>query len=294
MSQFKNSPVVIKVLRALGTGESLTAKEVRARTGSEVKQSHRDKLTDAGFVTVDVAGRTYTYTLTSDGMAYVKDELGGPTEPPAPGALSDKERVALFALLSSEPQVSNADIKRLIGTTIGPAVRSALEEKGLAVILERPIRFELTEKGWRVAEEELSRPADAGDPPLLKLLHHTSARWLSVLRGHKLGLVDMYVDAPISTVVETEPVVIPKTVGARVIDSYADLTAEPGGWASLADLRAHLADVPRDELDEVLTALFRDDRIKLIAEVNQKTLTDADRAAALHIVGDDKHLYSVG
>jgi hypothetical protein len=76
-----------------------------------------------------------------------------------------------------------------------------------------------------------------------------------------------------------------------ILAAYRGLALEPDGWVSLTRLRDRMAHVPRADLDDALTALFRDEWIQLIAEVNQKTLTDADRAAALHIVGDDKHLF---
>ena len=124
------------------------------------------------------------------------------------------------------------------------------------------------------------------------MLHHHYSQILGALRARDLGLVDMYTEHHVAGA-EPESAV-PRTVGARVIDAYAELVYDPGGWVSLTRLREHLADVEREELDKVLGSLFRDGRIDLISEVNRKTLSDRDRSAALHIVGDDKHLYSVG
>ncbi|MFD0558995.1 hypothetical protein FB566_4951 [Stackebrandtia endophytica] len=293
MSQFRNSPAIQKILRALGNGESLSGAQIRSRTGSDVNKDQRAKLTDAGFVGVDSAGRGFIYTLTADGLSFVRDELGGPLEAPEADSsrLSGKERIALFALLSPSLEVAGADIKRLFGVTISKPVRTSLSDRGLVVVFERPIRFELTEKGWQVVEEELAKPGEPDDPPLLRMFHHQYSRALSALRSRGLGLVELYAEGLVD-----EPAVddVPKTVGARVIESYEDLTSEPGGWVSLVKLRDHLADVERDELDEVLSALFRDGRIRLISEVNQRMLTDTDREAALAFGGDHKHLYQVG
>lgn len=294
MSQFRNSPAIQKILRALGNGESLSGPQIRARTGSELNKNQRVKLTEAGFLGVDSSGRGYIYRLTADGLSFVRDELGGPIEVPTEDSarLSDKERIALFALLSPSLEVAGADIERLLGVKISPPVRTSLSDRGLVVVFERPIRFELTEKGWQVAEEELAKPGEPDDPPLLKMFHHQYSRALSALRSRGLGLVELYTEELVdeSAVNDDEP----KTVGARVIDSYEDLTSEPGGWVSLVALRDHLADVERDELDEVLSALFREGRIRLISEVNQRMLTDTDREAALAFGGDHKHLYQVG
>lgn|GEM_PF-1838700 len=301
MSQFRNSPAIPNILRALSTGESLSGPQIRARTGSEVNKDQRAKMMAAGFLAVDRAGRGYLYTLTADGLSFVREELGGPLEIPAhdPTRLSDKERIALFALLSPSPELAGADIKRLFGITISREVRTSLSDRGLVVVLERPIRFELTEKGWQVAEEELSKKGEPTDPPLLKLMHHQYSQALSALRSRGLGLVELYAEEFTDEVLTADPAAAevetkPKTVGARVIDSYEDLAYEPDGWVGLVRLRNHLADVDREELDEVLLALLRDGRIRLIAEVNQRALSDADRAAALLFGGDHKHLYQVG
>ena len=53
-------------------------------------------------------------------------------------------------------------------------------------------------------------------------------------------------------------------------------------------LRDALADVSRDDLDTALRELDRARDVDLIPEENQKTLTPADRAAAV-VVGVDHH-----
>ena len=83
---------------------------------------------------------------------------------------------------------------------------------------------------------------------------------------------------------------MPKTTD-RILTAYHELVYQPGDWVSLTRLRAALADVPRAELDAGLRELFMADQIKLIGEVNQRSLTSADRAAALVLGGDEKHLY---
>lgn len=300
MSKFRNSPALIDILRALSGGETLSANQIRVRSGRTFSSAQQKKLLEPGYLVIGKAGRAKTFTLTTDGMDLAGDELDG-ARPPSEGEpdrrLSGEERKALFALLSPSLQVSYAEVKTTLGITIAEDIRQSLADKGLVVIVENPLRFELTEKGWSVAEAELSRPAEADDPPLLKLLHHHFRLILAGLRTRGLGLADMYAESYVD--MSTKQAAAPRkvaaeTVGARIIDAYDELVYEPGGWVSLTRLRDHMSDVDHEELDEVLSALFRDGRIKLIAEVNQKTLTHEDRAAALHIVGDEKHLYAVG
>ncbi|QSB07133.1 hypothetical protein [Natronoglycomyces albus] len=78
----------------------------------------------------------------------------------------------------------------------------------------------------------------------------------------------------------------------RLRDAYAALAREPGAWVPLAQVREHLA-ADRDEVDAALRTLFRARAIDLIPEVNQKTLTPEDRAAAINLGAEDKHLIAI-
>ncbi|GAA2211956.1 hypothetical protein GCM10009850_074170 [Nonomuraea monospora] len=81
---------------------------------------------------------------------------------------------------------------------------------------------------------------------------------------------------------------------ARVRGAYAELARSPGTWVGLAGLRALLADVPRAQVDETLTRMERLPDVNLVPESNQKTLTPADREAAVLIGGQRKHLLWIG
>lgn len=78
--------------------------------------------------------------------------------------------------------------------------------------------------------------------------------------------------------------------------AYHGLAASPGEWVSLTRLRAELAarGIPRAEQDDAIRELARTNDVNLVPENNQKTLTDADRAASIRFGGQDKHLIAVG
>jgi hypothetical protein len=61
----------------------------------------------------------------------------------------------------------------------------------------------------------------------------------------------------------------------------------------LVRLRAELTDVSKHELDAALTRMYRIPGVSLIPEENQKTLTAQDRAAAVAIGDQDKHLIAI-
>ena len=79
----------------------------------------------------------------------------------------------------------------------------------------------------------------------------------------------------------------------RIIAAYAELAYEPGGWVMLTRLRDTVLGVPRADMDAALLALYRDNRISLIAEVNQRALSYDNRIDAVSVGGDVKHLFRV-
>lgn len=80
----------------------------------------------------------------------------------------------------------------------------------------------------------------------------------------------------------------------QIEDAYHELAAEPMAWVSLARLRKKLdSKLPRAQVDDALRKLERQPNVNLVPESNQKTLTPADRAAAVHIGDQDKHLILV-
>lgn len=86
--------------------------------------------------------------------------------------------------------------------------------------------------------------------------------------------------------------------GHAIAQAYSNLRAAPGRdpgaeWVSLASLREEVGtSLSRADLDDELKRLDRASVINLVPENNQKTLTEAQRAAGLRMGGQDKHLVS--
>jgi hypothetical protein len=88
-----------------------------------------------------------------------------------------------------------------------------------------------------------------------------------------------------------------RSVQDQIRDTVRALAQEPGRWSSLgyvrlADVRDRLSHLDRADVDRALDELITDPDVSLTAELNQKTLTDRDRAAAVHIGGEDRHVIS--
>jgi hypothetical protein len=82
-------------------------------------------------------------------------------------------------------------------------------------------------------------------------------------------------------------------VPSRIVAAYQALASEPEEFVSIAALRDQLPDLPREQVDAVLDELYRGQAINLIPRSNQLALTEAERAAALWIGGESKHLISI-
>lgn len=86
----------------------------------------------------------------------------------------------------------------------------------------------------------------------------------------------------------------PIPAGTRVRALYRDLAAtSPGGWVHLSELRSRLGDLPKAEFDAAVTLLNRDCDASVSPDSNQRGLTAADRAAAVRIGGEDRHMIRI-
>jgi len=170
--------------------------------------------------------------------------------------------------------------------------RLKLVERTLIVTTEKPITLDLTQYGQDLAVEELSAdpPARSGTAGtalyasldfLRRLLEHTGTDPKDLFR--------LRVNARTAAV----------AVGAadledRIRKAYQELAPLAGDFVMLAKLRAELKDVPDQQIDAALIQLNRSSDVSLVPESNQKVLTADERAAAVSIGNQDKHLLAIG
>ncbi len=83
----------------------------------------------------------------------------------------------------------------------------------------------------------------------------------------------------------------PANLEQTIVDTLHQLAAESGAWVSLTRLRNALPTTyTRDAVDTALRNLDRKRAVDIAPESNMRMMTDADRAAALWIGGQDRHL----
>ncbi|WP_328709400.1 hypothetical protein [Microbispora hainanensis] len=99
-------------------------------------------------------------------------------------------------------------------------------------------------------------------------------------------------------IVETPPASVPalssEDIETLIRKAYAQLADMPNTWVSLTQLRPLLGDAPRDKVDATLVEMTRRPDVRFVPWENQKTLTQADRDAAVVIGDQPKHRIWIG
>ncbi|MQM28862.1 hypothetical protein [Glycomyces albidus] len=209
--------------------------------------------------------------------------------------LTQRERFILLALMVHEPptDVTNTALKASFGLDVGAGERENLAAAGYLTFLRarssgQPYLYELTAAGRERAVEELAGSADPKSAINLRVVYalfnavhrflqrnHVPAEAVFNADRHDIG-GDL--DSP---------------VGDAVAKEYGNLAEGPGAWVPLRALRDALPNIDRGELDDTLKLLLRRRVIRLTSEANRRTLSEADKAAALNIGGDDKHWMAI-
>lgn len=207
-------------------------------------------------------------------------------------ALSDltgTERAVLLVLMAESRPVTNPELA-VLGPRLEKPGRDKLNGLGLVESTRTGTRYshELTDRGWHVCREIL-----AGGPPprsagAAKAFYTVLGALDRYLAGADLSLADVF-----GAVTPSEPPDEPATVENRIRQAYRDLTPRPGAWVKLSRLRAELTDAPRADVDAALHDMYRSPGVSLIPEENQKVLTAEDRAAAIVIGDQNKHLMAI-
>jgi len=203
--------------------------------------------------------------------------------------LGIRQRSVLLILMAEAVEVANPDLLARWGLTLDGAARRQLNDMGLVASRKvgRSFAHELTDKGWRWCDDELtaSVPPRAGSAG--GALYAVLAGVGRYLQHAGLGLGEVFGPAAAAG-----PGPAPGDVEARVRDAYRRVAGATRDWVGLAEVRALLGDVPPEDVDAALTRLARQPDIRLAGEPNRKALTDADHAADLH-GGEERHLLAI-
>ncbi|MFJ7210792.1 hypothetical protein [Amycolatopsis sp. NPDC098790] len=202
--------------------------------------------------------------------------------------LSLPARSALLVLMTLGDAVPNSRIRKEFGLEIKKSAREELVDCGYIKVTSGPRQsnlHELTEDGWKACRAELRADAPAKAPPAYRLLYPVLNLFERHLTTIKATLADVVLAAG-----DTDAAV--SDADAAVRSAYWTLTKEPDALVSLVHLRDKL-ELPRKIVDEALKRLDLLPGVRLIAEVNQKSLSEEKRKAAIRIGNQDKHLLAI-
>jgi hypothetical protein len=209
--------------------------------------------------------------------------------------LTGTEQAVLLVLMAEARPVANPELDKF-GPRLDKPSRERLNRLRLidSTAVGRTLFHELTDEGWALCRnlfgaDTPARPSGQGKAlyTLLKALGRYFDR--ADLRPGEVFLPTDSTPAP-RVRGEPEPTA---DVEELVRGAYDRLTPQPGGWVGLVRLRAELPEVPRSDLDATLVRMYQIPGVSLIPEENQKTLTAADRGAAVLIGNQDKHLIAI-
>jgi hypothetical protein len=193
--------------------------------------------------------------------------------------LTMRERAALLALMAEARELTNAELRTAAGFTLDGTPRRRLNEQKLVTSRKvgRSFAHELTDDGWAWCTAELSaqRPDRAG---------YLGGACYALLAG--LGRRVARSGQQLSDIFQPD-------AGKQIRSAYLRLAKGPGAWVGLAELREELFGVSREAVDAELERMASTPGVHVQAESNQKTLTEADRAAAVRFGGDERHLLMI-
>jgi hypothetical protein len=212
--------------------------------------------------------------------------------------LSVKERAALFALLAEARQLSNPELEERVGFRLDGKERRKLNDLKLVESVKpgRAYEHELTDKGWTWCAKEFSTGSAAAGDNMERALYAILGGLDRYMHGTGKVVSDIFnprYDGASAENGSRPGRIEPADVESSILNCYSALASKPGEFVKLSDLRGQLADMPRRDTDAALGEMYRNQRVNLIPQSNQLALTADDRASALHIGGEDKHLISV-
>ncbi|WP_043687073.1 hypothetical protein [Streptomyces xylophagus] len=200
-----------------------------------------------------------------------------------PTELTVRDHASLFALMVVARPVTNRELRELAGLEITAAVRRRVNEDAERIVTRKHgavNTHQLTSAGrtWCEAALVAGRPDGAKFPAgVLYAVLDNVGQYLA-RSGTKFGEF------------------FQPDVEDWIRAVYTELTVrrKPGSWVRLSALRPWLENLPRGAVDAELDRMIEQPDVQLMGELNQRTLSDEDRGAAVDIGGEPRHLLRIG
>jgi hypothetical protein len=230
--------------------------------------------------------------------------------------LTNRETAILLALLAQGRKISNKELdERFHFKLVGPEREKLnglkLVESGKEKGHGNTIFHELTDRGWARGREELEPRQRARTSIPAGILFAFAEGVDRFVSRERIAVADVFRADPPASAAPTAhaapaapakerppatPVAeeSPYDIETAVRTAYTKLAGEPGDWVRLATIRPLLGDAPKSDVDRTLLRMARQRDVRIVPDEDQKSLTDADRSAALRIGDHDNHLLLIG
>ncbi|GAB3134392.1 hypothetical protein [Microbispora hainanensis] len=235
--------------------------ELKEKYGVTITGKERTTLNEGGFVTSWKTGRSFSHVLTDKGWHHASELARDGISAPGTG----------FAA---------AAVKALVGNLQRHIVRS---ENSLAEIYSRQEDL--------VTEVNEAPTAETTAEPIAKPFIQASITQASITEP---PIAQLSIAQPSIAEPPTARVPASEDIETLIRKAYAQLADRPNAWVSLTRLRPLLSDVPRDEVDAALRRMIALPDVRLVPWESQKSLSQADRDAAVVIGDQPKHRILIG
>ena len=209
--------------------------------------------------------------------------------------LSVKERAVLLALLGEAREISNPELAERAGFRLDGKERRKLNDLKLVESRKagRAYMHELTDAGWHWCATELNAGPRGKMTSMEGALYAILGGIARHLDDTGQSLADLFRLRPARAPGPSAPDSQDEGIAGLIEAAYHRLADTPGRFVKISELRAQLPGISRADLDSALEEMYRSQRVNLVPQSNQQSLTDADRRAALRIGGEVKHLILV-
>lgn len=194
-----------------------------------------------------------------------------------------RDQASLFALMVVARPVTNRELRDLAGLEINAEVRRRTNQK---------VELITTKKRGAVNTHKLTPAGKSWCESALTAGRPDGSKFPAGVLYELLDNVGQYLARSGTKFDEF----FRPDIESWIRSAYTELTVrrEPGSWIRLSALRPWLEDAPRDAVDAELDRMIEQPDVQLMAELNQRLLTNEDHKAAVDIGGESRHLLRIG
>ncbi|MEU4242600.1 hypothetical protein [Actinoplanes sp. NPDC026619] len=215
-------------------------------------------------------------------------------EPPVPA-----EYAYLIILQAEDRELSNTEMDELYKVRLVSPTYEKLNSDGWVAsdTKRRPYRHAITAKGRKALTGALPIDASLAEEGEKRSRGEKQLFWASTVAQQKLILSLQAGGSKAEPVAEpvVEPVAEdPADLEGRIRGAYLKLAGSNGAWVDLVALRTYFRDVSKEVLDKALVMMFEARQARLEPDPLRSRIGAAQRAAAVHVDGEDRHKLAIG